>query len=134
MKIHYKVNQCSPDHYIIPTRFELFDDFHLRCVWNIRFLFPVKDDSLVIMLEKFARYALATDLLLIDIGVKDISQINKVFSPLPTDLECLAKEFYAKGICILDDGILAPLEGAYENSPVFKLDRNLISQSDGLIS
>ena len=64
------------------------------------------------MLEKFARYALATDILLIDIGVKNISQIKKVFSLLPTDLECLAKEFFAKGICILDDGILALPDGA----------------------
>ena len=50
-----------------------------------------------------------------------------VFSILPTDLEHLAKEFYAKGISILDDGIVAPPEGAYENSPLHKPDRNIIS-------
>ena len=54
IRVHYRANQCSPDHYIIPARYELFDDFNLRCVWNSRFLFPIKEeDSLLIMLEKF---------------------------------------------------------------------------------
>ena len=129
MKIHYKVNQFSPDHCVIPARFELFDDFHLRCVWNVRFLFPLKEEgSLLSILEKFARKALATDLLLVDIGVKEFSQIDKVFSLRPSEVECLAKEFYDKGISILDDFILAPPAGEYENSPILKLNYNIISQ------
>ena len=128
MKIYYNENQWSPAHYVIPARFELFDDYHLRCVWNTRFLFPVNEGSVLNMLEKFARYALATDLLLIDIGVKEISQTTKVLSLLSTDVECLVKEFYSKGISILDDGILALPKRAYENSPILKLDRNIISQ------
>ena len=90
MKIHFKFNQISTDQYIIPIRFELYDDSHLRCVWKLRFLFPVKEESpLSSLLVRFARLALATDSILINIGIKNISQITQELSLLPTDLENL---------------------------------------------
>ena len=127
MKIHYKLNQISTDYFIIPTRFELYDDFHLRCVWKLRFLFPVKEETpLACLLVRFARLALATDSILMSIGVKTISQITLDLSLLPTDLETLACEFNKLGISVLDDETFKIPDGQYDNSPNIKLDWSIL--------
>ena len=76
MKIYYKINQISTDQYIVPTRFELFDDNILRLVWKLRFLVPSKITSMTVtnLLTKFAKLAVATDSILINIGVKQNSE------------------------------------------------------------
>lgn len=126
MKVHFKLNQISTEQFIVPTRFDLYDDFYLRCVWKLRFIFPMKCDDIANLLERFARQALASDLLLMNIGVKDISEINKVFSLIPTELETLACEFNSKGISVLDDETLYIPDGTYENSPNVKLEWGIL--------
>jgi len=127
MKIHYKLNQISNDYFVIPTRFELYDDFHLGCVWKLRFLFPVKEQTPVAcLLVRFARLALATDSILMSIGVKTISQITMDLSLLPTDLETLACEFNKLGISVLDDESFRIPDGKYDNSPNIELDWSIL--------
>ena len=127
IKVYYKTNKISHGTYIVPTRFELYDDFNLRFVWKLRFLVPIKEESqLSLLLERFARLALATDPILISVGVKDISQCIKEISLLPTDLESLAIEFNMKDIIVLDDETLQIPDGQYENSPNVKVNWNIL--------
>ena len=135
MKIYYKINQISTDQYIVPTRFELYDDNILRLVWKLRFLVPSKITTMTLtnLLTKFARYAVATDSILINIGVKQNSETVCAPSLLPTDLEKLGCEFNMIGISVLDDETLKIPDGQYENSPNVKLDGVFYTNSIGLI-
>lgn len=135
MKIHYKINQISPDQSILPTLFELYDDNILRLVWKLRFLVPAKLGMLPLsnLLDKFAKLAIATDSTLQMIGVKDLSGIfrnsvndNSGPSLLPTDLEKLGCEFNMMGIYILDEETIKIPEGQYENPPNVKLDWSIL--------
>jgi len=128
MRIQIKLNQISADHFIIPTRFELYDDFNLRCVWKLRFLFPVKEETpLACLLARFARHALSTNSILISIGIKTISEITPDLSLLPTDLETLACEFNKLKISVLDDEIFKIPDGQCDNSPNIKLDWSILA-------
>ena len=78
MQIHFKYNQISTDQCILPTRFELYDDNILRLVWKLRFLVPSKLGFFPLskLLDKFACIAVATDSILVKIGVKQNSEIS----------------------------------------------------------
>ena len=128
MHIHFKINQISPDQCILPTRFELYDDNILRLVWKLRFLIPSKLGVLPLsnLMDRFARLAVATDDILVKIGVKDNSEISWEPSLLPTDLEKLGIEFNSIGISVLDEETLKIPDGQYENSPNVKLDWSIL--------
>lgn len=128
MKISYKFNQISAEQAIIPTRFELYDDSHIRCVWNLRFLIPVKLGLIPLLdyLKQFALYALATDTILVQIGVKTVSEITKELTLLPSEREKLGCEFNELGIAVLDDETLLVPPGMYENSPNVQLDWGIL--------
>ena len=128
MQIHYKINQISPDQSILPSRFELYDDNILRLVWKLRFLVPsnLRLKQLFNFLERFARLAVATDTILVKLGIKQNSEIFHEPSLLPTDLENLGSEFNKIGISVLDEDTLKIPEGLYENSPNVKLDWSIL--------
>ena len=128
MQIHFKYNQISTDQCILPTRFELYDDNILRLVWKLRFLVPSKLGFFPLskLLDKFACIAVATDSILVKIGVKQNSEISSEQSLLPTDLEKLGCEFNIIGISVLDDETLKIPDGQYDNSPDVKLDWSIL--------
>ena len=130
MKIYFKINQISTVQYIVPTRFELYDENILRLDWKLRFLVPSKITTMALtnLLTKFARYAVATDSILINIGVKQISETICAPSLLPTDLEQLGCEFNMIGISVLDDETLKIPDGQFENPPNVKLAWTILHQ------